>query len=88
MEAVALAAVIVTLAAFVAAPLYRVTADSDPKDRPELEARRDSLIAALRELELDHASGLVEEDVYTSERMQLESEAASLLRRLSEKDTD
>lgn len=83
MEPLILFAVIVALAAFVAAPLYRVQGVEPPDRGAELEARRDALLRALREIEIDHTSGLIPDQDYETQRAAMEAEAADLLRRLA-----
>ena len=75
---------LIGLAAFVAAPLYRPRLPSagDPGRTASLVARRDALLRALRDLEADRRSGLVDPEVYEAQRTPLESEAASVLRAL------
>ena len=72
--------VLVGLAAFVAAPLYRPSSalPSDANDGAVLAARRQAALSALRDLEVDHASGLVDDATYAMERGPLEVEAADL----------
>ncbi len=83
MEPVILFAVIVGLAAFVAAPLYRTQGVAPPDRRAELEARRDTLLRSLREIEIDHTSGLIADEEYERQRAAMEGETADLLRRLA-----
>lgn len=93
MDALIFLVVCCALAAFVAAPLYRRTART-PAQAPttdaartaarkpttdELEARREALTATLRELELDRASGLLDEADYERERAHLEAELLRVL---------
>lgn len=78
-------AVLAALTAYVAAPLYRASvAAGGDEGRGALEARRDALIAALRELELDHQRGALDEDGYLRLRAATEAEAAAVLRRLAD----
>lgn len=80
MDVLVFAAVLVGLAAFVAAPLYaKASRPAATPDRPDLAARRDAVLAGLRDLEIDHASGLLDEASYEAERSALETEAAGLL---------
>lgn len=75
------------LAAFVAVPLYGAPApETDAGRRGELEARREELAGALRELEWDHASGLVDPEGYRRQRRAYEAELAGVLRGLEETD--
>jgi hypothetical protein len=80
MDVVIVAIVLVALTAFVAAPLY---APSAPKDvgggDPSVQARHQALVGALRELEVDHASGLLPDGDYEREREALEREAGDTL---------
>lgn len=80
MDALIFLVALCALAAFVAAPLYRraESTQADPT-AAELEARRDALTATLRELELDRASGLLDEADYRRERAHLEAELLEVL---------
>lgn len=86
MDALILALLLVGLAAYVAAPLYGAARPAVPGRRGELEARHEALIRALRELELDHATGLVGPQEHARQREQMEAEAAELLRQLETTD--
>lgn len=71
------------LAAFVAVPLYGASSGgTDAGQRGVLEARREELTGALRELEWDHASGLVDPEEYRRQRSTYEAELAGVLRGL------
>jgi hypothetical protein len=72
--------VLIGLAAFVAAPLYRPrpASSSDDPARSVTEARRQALDGALSDLEIDRASGLLDEASYALERGPLEAEVARL----------
>ena len=67
MDLVVLCVVLVVLTAFVAVPLYRQPKAPAPAISPE-EARRQAVEAALRDLEVDRESGLVDEQTYEAER--------------------
>lgn len=82
MDAVVFLAVLVGLAVFVAAPLYRPRAPEPAGTGADLRARRDALVRALRELDADRASGALGEPAYRRERDRLEAEAAGVLREL------
>jgi hypothetical protein len=71
MDVVVFAVVLIGLAAYVAAPLYR-PAPPGPDDRPD-DAGREAAAVALGDLELDRASGLVDEASYERERADLDS---------------
>jgi len=67
--------VLVLLTAFVAAPLYAGSgAPADESEGPDV--RHESLVSALRELEVDRASGLLTDEGYEAERSALEAQAA------------
>lgn len=71
------------LAVFVAVPLYGpMPGGSGGGRRIELEARREELAGALRELEWDHGSGLVDPEDYRRQRRAHEEELAAVLRDL------
>lgn len=69
MDVVAFAVILVGLAAFVAAPLYRA-GETPVTARPQLDtaAHREAADRAIEDLEVDRASGLVDEDSYTRDR--------------------
>lgn len=73
MDVVVLAVVLVGLAAFVAAPLYRVS----PPARQRIEAadpeRGEALATALEDLDIDRVSGLYDDAEYADERRALET---------------
>lgn len=74
---------LVGLAAFVAVPLYgTTTGETGTGRRGELDARREELAGALRELEWDHASGLVGPEGYRRQRAAYEAELADVLQSL------
>lgn len=70
MDVVVFAVILVGLAMFVAAPLYRPgrTAPHESRDDPGREATE----RALGDLELDRASGLVDQAAYERERATLD----------------
>lgn len=80
--------VLAALTAFVAAPLYRPRAAEPADERGALRARRDVLVAELRELELDRASGALEASEYERSRAAAEAEAAELFRALDAEGSD
>jgi hypothetical protein len=69
----------------VAAPLYRPRDASMPvpSDRAALEARRDVLVAELREIGIDHAAGVLDDADYARARTTAEAEAARIVRALA-----
>lgn len=71
MDAVIFGLVLVGLAAFVAAPLYRRTTTEQTTTAPDLGPHLDGL----RQLEWDRRGGLVDEATYAGERAALEAEA-------------
>jgi cytochrome c-type biogenesis protein CcmI len=72
MDVAVFAIILVALAAFVAAPLYRQPQGAEPTLPGETDSRAESVRAALRELEVDRASGLLTEAEYEEERSALE----------------
>ena len=84
MDALILVGVLLVLTAWVAAPLYGRDAASATDDATR--ARLDALLGRLRELEVDHASGLVTDDRYAQQRAETEAEAARLTQRLDQVD--
>jgi cytochrome c-type biogenesis protein CcmI len=73
------ALVLVALAAYVAAPLYR-TPQLPAAETTELRARRDALLGELRELEWDLSSGLIDHEGYEARRSEVEAQAADAWR--------
>lgn len=71
------------LTAFVAAPLYRAPAGPPTPDRTDLQARREALRGALRELEWDRGSGLLDPREHRRQREEYEVELAAVLRELA-----
>jgi len=69
MDVVVFAVILVGLAAFVAAPLYRPE-PSGRDERPD-DSGLQALAQALGDLELDRASGLVDQASYEQERAAL-----------------
>lgn len=85
--AVALLAVAV---GWVVAPLLRPDAAAVERTSAtlslarELESRREQLLASLRDLEDDRATGKLDEADYTSMRAHLEAEAVAIMRKLDD----
>jgi hypothetical protein len=71
MDVVVLAVVLVALAAFVAAPLYRLS--GSPPPRAEAAGHGEALTTALEDLEIDRVSGLYDDAEYADERRTLET---------------
>ena len=87
MDVLILVSVLLALAVYVARPLYAPPAAGVVDvHRSELDARRDTLIHSLRELEQDRASGLVDREEHARQRASLELEAAAVLRALEASD--
>jgi hypothetical protein len=83
MDVLIFAGILIGLAAFVAAPLYaKASRPATTTGRSALAARSDTVLAGLRDLEIDHASGLLDEASYEAERSALETEATGLLSKL------
>jgi cytochrome c-type biogenesis protein CcmI len=74
--------VLLALTAFVARPLYQRSKAPDASDRRELEATHDVVVRALSDLEIDRASGAVDEATYEAERASLEGLGTQALRDL------
>lgn len=76
--------VLAALTCYVAAPLYAPArpAGVDTAERARLLARREALVEALREVELDRLAGGIDEAEHAHERATLEAEAAAILRAL------
>lgn len=81
MDAVILAALVIGLAVFVAAPLYR-TSPPEVADHDLLRARFEATIESLRQLDADEAAGLSSPQDTATRRIQLETQAAAALRTL------
>lgn len=77
--------VLAALTAFVAAPLYgRPPRAEHGAGRRELQARLDVLLAALRELEIDHRTGSLGDAEFGRQRSDLEDQAARVLAELGD----
>ncbi len=76
--------ILAALAFYISRPLVR--SRSTPKfssvDAVSLEARRESLYTQIKELDLDHATGKVNEEDYTRLRAELVGQAAEVLRQI------
>jgi len=75
MDVVVLALVLVGLAVFVAAPLYSRATPSTPRADTAGEARRAAAVRDLNDLDVDRASGLLDETDYAQERAALDQRA-------------
>jgi hypothetical protein len=73
MDVLAFCAVPLLLTAFVARPLYERT---KPQAPPALDPTREVVVRALADLEIDHASGAVDDATYAAERASLEAQVA------------
>jgi len=82
LDVVVFCLVLLALTAFVARPLYARTNPSPRGDRRELEAAHDVVVRALSDLEIDRASGAVDEATYAAERASLEGRGTEVLRDL------
>jgi cytochrome c-type biogenesis protein CcmH/NrfG len=80
MDVVLFALALLALAAFVAAPLYRSTASGERIGTSDTDPRTDALARALRDLEIDRESGLLDDISYAEERAVLERELDELRR--------
>jgi hypothetical protein len=91
---IVLLVVLVVLAVlFVAVPLLRTegveewkTVSAEQLRRIELRERRDAAYVALRELELDHDTGKLDDDDYRIANAELRAEAVAALAALEEDD--
>ncbi len=84
MDVVVFCVVLLALAAFVARPLYERTNPSRATDHREAVAERDVVVRALRDLEIDRASGAVDEATYEAERALLEDRGTRAVRELDD----
>jgi hypothetical protein len=77
-------ALLAVVAYLIARPLLRPahTRDAQPSAADALIAERERLLAALRDLELDHATGVVAAQDYGPQRAQLVARGAAVLREL------
>lgn len=75
MDVFVLALVLVGLAAFVAAPLYSRAGPSAPRPDAAGEASREAAVRDLNDLDVDRASGLLDETDYAQERAALDRRA-------------
>ena len=87
MEILAILIGLVSLAAiafYVSRPLVqaRRSANVDETAALTLDAQRESLYTQIKELDLDHATGKINEDDYTRQRAELVTEAASVLKQI------
>jgi hypothetical protein len=88
LEIIALLIGLVILAAigfYVSRPLARPRRAGQPNgvvDVQSLEAQRESLYTQIKELDLDHATGKVNEDDYTGLRAELVTQAAEVLKQI------
>lgn len=83
MEIVFALILLVLVSAFVAGPLLR-TQPADAGEDPllaELEAAKEAKYREIKDLDLDRASGKLEEDEYQQQRNRLRREAADILAR-------
>jgi hypothetical protein len=76
--------ILAATAFYVGRPLMqsRRTVKSDGVDALSLEAQRESLYTQIRELDLDHATGKVNEEDYTRLRADLVAQAAVVLKQI------
>jgi hypothetical protein len=88
---VLLVLLVVLAVLFVVVPLLRTqgveewkTATAEQLRRIELRERRDAAYVALRELELDHDTGKLDDDDYAVANAQLRAEAVAALAALEE----
>ncbi|MGH2520862.1 MAG: zinc ribbon domain-containing protein [Anaerolineales bacterium] len=77
-------ALLLLVGAFVARPLLqRVDANAKRQtERDKLEAEREVVLTALRELDFDHATGKVGEEDYAAQRAVLVAQGVALLKQL------
>jgi hypothetical protein len=75
MDVVVLALVLVGLAVFVAVPLYSRATPPAPRADAVGEARREAAVRDLNDLDVDRASGLLDETDYAQERAALDRRA-------------
>lgn len=71
--------VLAALTAYVAAPLYsRAAASAIDDRRGTVRLQLDAVVSELRELELDHSTGVVGDDEYRRQRAAAEERAVRL----------
>jgi hypothetical protein len=77
-------ALLVIVAAYVARPLFERAPAQPAEAAPhaELLAERENVLAALRELDFDYATGKLDEADYQGQRARLVSQGAEVLRQL------
>jgi hypothetical protein len=80
------AALILLVAMFIARPLIERTTlpERQPTRAETLVAERETVVAALRELDFDHTTGKIAEDDYTVQRAALVAQGVALLKQLDE----
>jgi hypothetical protein len=83
----ALLFVVALLAVYLLAPAFRQTAIPPTDVQAPLEAARVAALQAIRDLELDWATGKLSDDDYHAQRAVLEAEVASVLRQLRSSET-
>jgi hypothetical protein len=85
MEVAAFMVLLALVVMWISAPLRRPIPDAgEPRDLGALEAERDSRLAAVRDAELDRATGKLSDDDHRALDAQLRSEALAALRDLDE----
>jgi cytochrome c-type biogenesis protein CcmI len=84
MDVLVFCVVLLALTAFVARPLYERAKSPSSTDRREIEAEHEVVVRALSDLEIDHASGALDEATYAAERASLEDRGTQTLHRLDE----
>jgi hypothetical protein len=70
-------------ALYILLPAFRKSALREVDPRTSLELARETSLRAIRDLELDWATGKVSEDDYRDLRATQEAEAADIMRRLA-----
>jgi hypothetical protein len=74
--------VFAAVAFYVSRPLLKARRSDADDDTLSLEAQRESLYTQIKELDLDHATGKVNDDDYARLRVDLVSEAAAVLQQI------
>ena len=84
MELVLIAVILVVVAVFVTAPLRRAAGFADGEDEDpriaDLEARKQAKYREIRDTELDHAQGKLDEREFRRQEAELKREAIEILK--------
>ena len=83
------AALLFVVATFIFYPLFRSTGWRERRTTAaeSLAAEREAVLAALRDLDFDHATGKIAEEDYAAQRSTLAAQGTAVLRRLDQAQT-